>query len=142
MVRNALLVVAFCVGAYFLVNAIVTTDRDLVRQDVERLVEVARRGGDDAVEEILASLAEDYRGSGSFTRASIERQLRNYVGGNRIRSLSTGAIKVVWVGDELKIPLLAIHAGTESLSGSLFLTITYGEREGGWKIVSVTRWRQ
>jgi hypothetical protein len=139
--RTVLLLFAVVLAGTVLINVLVTTDRELVEADVERLIELARRGGDRAVDEILASLADDYRGGPPFTRERIVRGLERYVGESSLELLETGGISTIWAGDEIVIPLLRIHARTHGgYEGNLLLRIHYAERDGEWRIIEISRW--
>jgi len=133
--------VALAVGAYLLVNWFVTSDRERVEAEVERLVSLARRGGEGAASEILDALAEDYRGSRPFGRDDIAAYLRRYVAQGKIRELSTGGFKTLWDGEEILVPILRIDAAVSGAAYTLILTVRFAERDGAWKVVDITRWR-
>ena len=139
MARTSLLVAAIAVGCYVLVHLIVTTEPERVEAEVERLLGLARRGGEDAAEEILDAFAEDY--SGSFELDWIQKQVRNYVGRNRFKSVTVGSFSAVWKGDDILIPRLTVTLEVEGWKAVLFLAVTCAERDGEWKIVHVTRLR-
>jgi len=133
--------VALAIGAYLLVNWFVTTDRERVEAEVERLVSLARRGGEEAASEISDALAEDYRGSRPFSREDIAASLRRYVAPGKLRELSTSDFKTLWDGEEILVPILRIDAATGSAGYTLILTVRFAERDGAWKVVDITRWR-
>ncbi len=133
------MVTAIAVSCWVLWHVIVTTDRERVENEVERLVELARKGGQDAADEIMAAFADDYRGSVDLEW--IRRQVQNYVGRKRLRSVEIGSIKTIWKDDEIVIPLLRVTLGFDGLKGMMLLSVTCAERDGEWKIVHVTRTR-
>ena len=137
MARTSLLVAAIAVSCYVLVNVLVTTDRERVENEIERLVELARKGGEDAADELMAAFADDYRGS--IDLEWIRRQVQNYVGRKKLRSVEIGSVKTVWKDDEILIPLLKVTLGFDGMKGMMLLTVTCAERDGKWKIVRVTR---
>jgi hypothetical protein len=137
--RTVALGLVLAVAAWFLVQAIVTTDREAVEAEIARLVALARQGGDDAVLGILDALAPDYRGTHPFTRESIEENLRHYLEPMRLDSLSTGDPSPVWKGEEIFVPILSIQAKADGAAYRVLLSVTFAERDGSWKIVSVSR---
>jgi len=141
VLRIALLLSVITLASVVLLNVLITTDRELVEADVGRLVELARQGGDEAVDGILASLADDYRGTHPFSRDRIVRGLERYVGQGRLELLETGGYQSLWVGDEIMIPILRLHARTrDGHEGNLLLRIVYAERAGEWRIVDISRY--
>lgn len=139
MWRTLLVGVTIVVGAYVLFNLLVTTDLERVEDEVERALDHARRGGEDAAEAVLSILADDY--DGEYPRSSIERYVRRYVGEKRVRELGTGDYKAVWKGDEIVIPILRLDVETDQGPGRAILRVTFAERDGAWKVVNVGRWR-
>jgi hypothetical protein len=140
MWRTAGVIIVVSIAAYVAINALVTTEPERVEAEVERLLGLAREGGEGAVEGILGALAEDYRGSGSFDRARIEFYLKDYLGKGRIKSISTGDYKALWVDEEIVVPILRIIASTDRGETSVILRVTFGKRDGTWKIVDVSQW--
>lgn len=141
MWRTVLAFFLLAVGAYVLINLLVTTEPERVEAQVERLVELARTGGDDAVDEILLAFADDYRGEDYFSLPRIEGYLRQYVGHRRIRSLETGGYTALWKDDEILVPILALYAKTDSVELRPVLRVTFASRDGEWKIVNVANMR-
>ena len=130
---------AACIVVFYIVDLLTTSDREQVEQDVARLLDLAREGGDEAVDEILAALARDY--DGAVSRKALESYLRRYVGKKQITSLVTGNYKTIWAGDEIYVPLLRITARTAGFTQTVLLTVTYARRDGAWKVVDISRWR-
>lgn len=139
MVRTGLLITAIAVACYVLIHLIVTTDRERVEAEVERLLELARSGGEDAADEILAAFADDYRGTIPLKR--IAAFVRDYVGASRIVKLTTGSYKTFWDGDEIRIPILALYITAKGWEAKTLLTVVCAERDGEWKIVEFSRLR-
>ncbi len=139
MLRGIVGGVVACIVVVFFIDLLTVSDREQVEQDVERLLDLAREGGDEAVDEILAALAPDYRGA--LPRESIERYLRRYVGKKQITSLVAGNYKTIWAGDEIHVPLLRITAKTAGFTQTLLLTVSYARRDGVWKVVDISQWR-
>ena len=139
MWRTLLVGTAIVIAGYVLFNLLVTTDLERVEDNVERALEHAREGGDDAAEAVLNILADDY--DGEVPRRSIESYVRRYVGEKRVRELSTGGYKAIWKGEEIVIPILRIDVRTDHWLGRAILRVTFAERDGAWKVVNVGRWR-
>jgi hypothetical protein len=138
--RTVLGVVLLAIGAWVAINALVTTEPERVEAEVERLLDLAREGGEGAADEILGALAEDYHGD--YPRERIESYLDSYVGQARIRRLTTGNYKAVWKSDEIIVPILRIDAEThDGRAARTILRVTFAERDGEWKVVNVGRWR-
>ena len=139
MLRIGLIVLACVVGLAVIAAQLFPSDRKRVEQEVERLADLARRGGPDAAEEILALLADDYRGP--IPRRDIEKQVRARLEESGVGSLRLGDFKTVWKGDrEILIPILALRA--DGWPGPVILTVTFADRDGRWRITSCgrTRW--
>ena len=141
MWRIAVVIVLVAIGIYVAVNAIITTEPERVEAEVERLLEVARRGGDEAVEEILLAFADDYRGEGTFSMTRIESGLRQWVAKGRITKLTTGNYQALWIGEEIIVPILSIQATTRHGAFNPILRVTFAPRDGEWRIVNVGRVR-
>jgi hypothetical protein len=133
--RTAALGLVLVVAAWLMVQAIVTTDREAVEEEIARLVALARSGGEEGVAGILGALAPDYRGSHPFTRESIEANLRHYLG--RLQSLSTGDPSPIAKGEEILVPILSIRAEVDGAAHRMLLSVTF--RDGAWRIVSISR---
>ena len=124
-----------------------TSDLDRVESEMERLIELALKGGDEAADEILDAFAEDYRGTGWFSRKSIEGRLRSVlVPPERLSALTHGDLAPIAIGSEIKIPIVSLRATIGGTEQRVLLAITFAQREGHngeiqWKIVEVTRWR-
>ncbi len=140
VLRTLLAALAVAVAAWLLVDALVTSDREEVERLVGRLVAAARRGGDAAVDEILAALADDYRGEGPFARDAMERRLRAHLGGDaRLAELSTGDYRALWKGDEMFVPILSVRAAAQGSPQRFVLSLWFAERDGAWRITDITR---
>jgi hypothetical protein len=125
------LVVAVLV--YVAVDALWTSETEQVEAEVERLIELAKRGGPGAAEEILDALAEDYRGA--VSRAEAAAYLERYVLPGRLGQLTHGAIDAMWKGEEILVPLLRIDVEGRTV----LLTVVFAERDGEWRVVDVSR---
>lgn len=137
MWRTSLLVVAIALGLYVIVNLLVTTELERVEAEMERLLELARKGGEEAAAEILDVLAEDY--DGEVPRRRLENYLKVYVVDRKVEKLSTGSYKTIWKGSDILIPLLAIYATVDGYEARFVLTVTWSERADGWKVTRISR---
>jgi len=140
--RTLLIVSALALASFLLIQAIVTTDRERVEAEIERLADLARKGGPEAAAGIRAAFADDYRGSDSLSLREIERQLERWVAPAKLRKVTLGSPSPT--ADEsggIIVPLLRVTVETDGgVLGTLLLTVTWGERDGAWKIVDITRW--
>jgi hypothetical protein len=142
VVRNVLAILAVIIAAVVLINLLYTSDRERVEDEMLRLFEVARSGGDDAVLEILDAFASDYRGSGYFSLSSIERHLRKtIVPAGKLKKLTHGSIDAIVKGSEIVIPTVSIKADYGGYPVNGVFAITWAKRAGDWKIVDVRRWQ-
>ena len=142
MVRNLLAFAAIAVAAVVLINVVHTSDRERVEEEMLRLFDIARGGGEDAVREVLDAFAEDYRGTGYYSLKSIERNLRRVlVPAGRLEELSHGSIDAVVKGNEIVVPTVSIKANLGGEPMRVILAVTWAERDGEWKIVDVRRWK-
>jgi hypothetical protein len=130
---------AIVIAGYALFNLLVTTDLERVEAEVERALQHAREGGDEAAEAVLEILADDY--DGEYPRRSIETYVRRYVGEKRVRELTTGDYKAIWKGEEIVIPILRLDVETDRGPARAILRVTFAPRDGTWKVVNVGRWR-
>lgn len=140
MWRTALVALLLAIGIWLAIDAAVKTDAERVEDEVARLVDVARQGGEDAAREILAALADDYRGSGSYSRERIEGYLKLYIAEGRPEEITTGGYKALPKGDGILVPLLRIDVRTKRYQGTAFLRVTFAERDGRFRIVNVENW--
>lgn len=140
MWRIVVVAVLAAIGIWLGIDALITTDAERVEAEVARLVELAREGGDDAAKEILAALADDYRGDGPFARERIEAYVRTCLVEARPEEIWTGDFITVPKGDEIVIPLLRIHVRTKALEGDTLLKVTFAERNGRFRVVNAERW--
>jgi hypothetical protein len=137
--RIAILVILAAVAVWLAVDWLVTTDAERVEMEVERLFDVARHGGEDAVAQILDSLADDYRGA--YSKEMIERYLRMALVADKPEEITAGSFDVVPKGDEFLIPLLRVDVRTRSLQGTALLRITFAKRGDRFKVVNVEHWQ-
>jgi len=137
VLRIGLIVLACIVTVAVIATQLFPSDRKRVEQAVERLADLARTGGPDAVEGILDILADDYRGS--IPRKDIEAYVRGRLKESGVGSLSLGNFKTMWKGDEILIPILAVRA--DGWPAPLLLTVTFAVRDGHWKVTSCSRTR-
>lgn len=141
MFRIVLVIVLVAIGLWLALDALITTDAERVEAEIERLLEVAERGGDDAAAEILDAFAEDYRGSGFYSRERIRDYVRRYVEGERPEELWTGNYEAIPAGDgTIFVPLLRIHVKTKNFEGDAIVRVTFAKREDRFRIVSVDPW--
>ncbi len=141
MGRIALVGSLVAIAIWFAIDALVTTDAERVEDEVERLVGLARQGGEDAAREILAALAEDYRGDGFFARERIADHVRRHVLEERAEEITTGKYVAVPAGDTILVPLLRLDVRTSRFEGTVLLRVTFAERDGRFRVVNVEQWR-
>jgi len=142
VVRNVLALIAIVLAAIVAINLIFTSDRERVEDEMLRLFEVAREGGEDAVVEILDAFAEDYRGTGYYSLPTIERRLRMVlVPAGRLKELKHGSIDAVVKGSEIVIPTVSIEAEFGRDRMRVIVAVTWAQRGGDWKIVDIQRWK-
>jgi len=127
------------VAVWLAIDALVTTDAERVETEVERLLELARQGGEDAVAGILDAIADDYRGA--YSRENIERYLRMCLVDDRPEEITTGSPVYIPKGGEILIPLLRVDVRTKRFQGTAVLRVTFAKRDGRFRIVSVENWR-
>jgi len=138
--RTALIALAIALAGYIALDFIFTDDKERVEAKVEHLLQLARDGGDDAVEEILDALADDY--SGEYPKERIAGHLEYYVGRSQIATLTTGDYQPIVKGEEILIPIFRVDATTKSGGATqAILRVTFALRDEEWKIVNVGRWR-
>jgi hypothetical protein len=134
--RIALVGSLLAIGLWFAIDALITTDLERVEAEVERLLEVARKGGPEAADEILAAFAEDYRGSGFYARENVERHARRFLAAGRPEEISIGWPKAVPKGEEIQVPILRVDVRTKRDQGTTFVRLTFARRDGRFKIVN------
>jgi hypothetical protein len=139
--RVAVVALLLVIGAWLAIDAFVVTDLERVEAEVVRLVDLARAGGPEAADEILAALADDYRGDGPYARERVAAYVRQYVAEPRIEELSAGTPQPIWKDDEIVIPLLRLRVRARDLEGNLLLRVTFAERDGRFRIVNAESWR-
>jgi len=141
-VQRVLVGIALFLAAMVSCQILFSDDRDAVEDEMERLFELARAGGEDAVEEILEGFADDYRGSGNFALSRIERALRGaVVPAGSLTKLEHGAFDAIVTGQEIEIPIVSVSAESGGRTIRIVLRFVWARRDGTWKIVDVTRWR-
>ena len=141
MWRTAVAAVLLLVGVWLAIDALIVTDLERVEAEVERLVELARHGGADAAQEILAALADDYRGDGFYARERIADYVRRFVAEDRAEEISTGGYVAVPKGDEVIVPILRVDVRTKRTEATAVLRVTFAKRDGRFRIVNVEQWR-
>ncbi len=141
MWRTALVALLLAIGIWLAIDALVTTDAERVEDEVARLLDLAREGGDHAAGEILAALADDYRGDGFFARARIEEYVRRHVIEERAEEIATGDYAALPIGGEIVVPILSIHVRTKRFEANPILRVAFAERGGRFRIVNVEQWR-
>jgi len=103
---------------------------------------VARAGGEGAADEILAALADDYRGEGPFARENVERYVRGYLAGGPPEELLSGDYEALWIGDEIVVPILSLRAKRKGVMTQLpILRVHFAERDGRFRVTYVSQWR-
>ncbi|MHC4957188.1 MAG: hypothetical protein ACYTGN_02350 [Planctomycetota bacterium] len=137
MMRQWMVIAAVVAGLAVIVMLLFPSDRKEVEALVHHLKQRAIEGGPDAADEILDTLADDYRGTAD--RGQIERHVRRYVGEAQVVSIDLGDFKTVWKGDEIVIPLLAVYAEVAGRSPRFLLLVTFARRDDAWKITSISR---
>jgi len=140
--RTLLIVSVLALASFLLIQAIVTTDRERVEAEIGRLADLARKGGPEAAAAIRAAFADDYRGTGAFALREIERQLERWVAPAKLRKVTLGDPQPIATdSDGILVPILRVTVESDGgVLGTFILTMTWGERDGTWKIVDITRW--
>ena len=142
MVRNVAIGVGIAVAAFVAYQFLHVTELDVVEEEMERLFDVARNGGEDAVDEILDAFADDYRGAGPFRIDSIRRNLRYaLVPAGSATGLKRGDFQPVARSGEILVPIVSVSGEVKGNPVRVVVSVLWGRREGRWKIVDITRWR-
>lgn len=136
MWRIAVVGLLIAIGLWLAIDALVVTDMERVEAEVERLVEVARKGGEEAAAEILGAFADDYRGSGFYARENVERYVRQFLVNDRLEEITVNKFGIVPKGDEIMIPFLKVDARSARDQGSAYVRLFFAKRDGVFKIVS------
>jgi len=137
-----LVALLLAIGIYMAVDALFVSDTERVEAEIGRLLDVARAGGEGAADEILAALADDYRGEGPFARASVERYVRGYLAGGPPEELLSGDYEALWIGDEIVVPILSLRAKRKGVMTQLpILRVHFAERDGRFRVTYVSQWR-
>jgi hypothetical protein len=137
--RVAVAGLLLAIGLWLAIDALITTDAERVEMEVERLLGLARQGGEDAVAGILDAIADDYRGV--YSRETIERYLRMCLVDDRPEEITTGSPVYVPKGGEILIPLLRVDVRTERFQGTAILRVAVARRGDRFRIVSAENWR-
>jgi hypothetical protein len=141
-VQRVLIGIGFVLMAVVSCQLMFSDDRDAVEDEMERLFDLARTGGEDAVAEILEAFADDYRGTGSFSIERVERTLRRaLLPEGTLKKLEHGDFEPIATGEEIEIPIVSVSADVRGQPVRAVFRFTWGRRDGSWKIVDVTRWR-
>ncbi|MFI5403550.1 MAG: hypothetical protein ACHQ1G_11485 [Planctomycetota bacterium] len=140
MWRIAVAGVLLAVGIWFAIDAIITTDAERVEAEVERLVALGRQGGEAAASGILDALADDYRGSGVYSRESIEGYARRALLAEPPEELWTGDYTALPKGDEILVPLLRVHVRAKGFEADAIVRVWFAKRDGRFRIVNVEHW--
>lgn len=139
MRRTLLGTIAIGVAVWIGINLLYTSDREKVEEETERLLLLARRGGEEASEAILAALADSYRGT-MYSREEVGGILAQWVSPARLASLDWGAVHATWKDGEFLVPL-RITARTRLDAGTILVTVLFAEEQGSFRVVDVTRWK-
>jgi len=137
--RIAIVVVLAAVAIWLAVDWLVTTDAERVEKEFDRLLTLARQGGDEGYAGILDALAEDYHGT--YSRETIERYLRLALVDDKPEEITTGSPAFVAKGDQIVIPLLRIDVRAKRYQGTGILRVTFAKRGDRFRIVSVDPWQ-
>jgi len=137
--RIAIIVILSAVALWIAVDALVTTDAERVEMEFDRLLALARKGGDEAYAEILDALADDYHGA--YTRQTIERYLRMALVDAKPEEITTGSPAFVEKDGDILIPLLRIEARIKGEAYGTIVSVTFAKRGDRFKIVSVGPWQ-
>jgi hypothetical protein len=139
--RLVVVVILSAIAVWLAIDALITTDAERVEMEVERLLELARQGGEDAARGILDAIADDYQGA--FSRETVERYLRMCLVDDRPEEITTGSPAYIPKGgDVVLIPLLRVDVRTKKgLQGTAILRVTFAKRGDRFRIVSVENWR-
>ncbi|MCK6460970.1 MAG: hypothetical protein L6Q95_13890 [Planctomycetes bacterium] len=137
--RIVIMGLLLAIGLWLAVDALITTDAERVEAEVERLLDLARQGGEDAAAEILDAVADDYRGA--YSKETIGRYLRMCLVDDRVEELTTGSPAYIPKGGEVLIPLFRLDVRTKRFQGTAILRVTFAKRDGRFRIVSVENWR-
>jgi hypothetical protein len=127
------------IAVWLAIDALITTDAERVEVEVERLLVLARQGGEDAVAGILDAIADDYRGA--YNKETIERYLRMCLVDDRPEEITTGSPAYIPKGGEILIPLLRVDVRMKNFQQTALLRVTFAKRGDRFRIVSVENWR-
>jgi len=140
--RIVLVALLLAIGIYLAVDALFVSDTERVEAEVARLLDVARAGGEGAADEILAALADDYRGEGPFRRESVEQRVRGYLAGGPPEEILSGGYEALWIGDEIVIPILSLRVKWKGTWTQLpILRVHFAERDGRFRVTNISQWR-
>jgi hypothetical protein len=136
--RIAVVGVLSAIAVWLAIDALITTDAERVEMEIERLLGLARMGGEDAAAQILDAIAEDYRGA--YSRDAIGRYLRQFLVEDRPEEITLGTPMPVPKGGEILVPLLRVDVRTRHAAVSTVLRVTFARRGDRFRIVSVENW--
>ena len=76
---------------------------------------------------------------GSITRARLESYLEQYVGGGRIRSVTSDGISPFEKNGEWHVNLMISVTLRGRPGGSFPLAVSFVERDGAWRVIDLSR---
>lgn len=138
MGRIAIVGILLAVGVWFAIDAFITTDVERVEMEIDRLLKLAREGGEESVAEILDAFAQDYRGV--YRRDAIAGYLREYLVEDRAEEIALGTPLPVPKDDEIVVPLLRVDVRTKHGQLSTVVRVAFAKRDDRFRIVSVGPW--
>jgi len=142
VIRNVAIAIGIALAGVVAVQWIHVSDRERVEEEMERLFELAQEGGEDAVRGILGAFAEDYRGSGPFGMASIERNLRYaLVPPGTAKNVRHGDFEPLAEDGGILVPIVSVQGEVKGAPVRFVVSVRWERRAGEWKIVDITRWK-
>jgi hypothetical protein len=142
VLRNGAIATGILIAALVAYQAIHVSDLERVEEEMERLFEAARRGGEEAADEIDAAFAGDYRGSGVFELDRVRRRIRSaLVPAGTVTDLKHGDFQPVKKNDEIVVPIVRVQGDVRGRSVGFVVSVTWAKRDGAWRIVDISRWR-
>jgi len=142
VLRNAAVATGILILALVAYQWIHVSELDEVEAEMERLFEIAERGGEDAADSILAAFADDYRGAGPFSIDRVRRYVRSaLVPAGTTTDLKHGDFQPVKRDAEIVVPIVRIQGEVRGRTTNVVVSVTWARRDGAWKIVDVSRWQ-
>jgi hypothetical protein len=135
VLRVVAVVVLSALAIWFVVDALTVSDAERVEMEMERLLDLARQGGEDAVAGIMDAIAEDYRGV--YSRETIERYLRMGLADGPPEEVTTGSPAFLPKDGEIVIPILRVDVRTKGYQGRAVLKVSFAKRGDRFRVVSV-----